>query len=126
MTYDEIRIKTIRAAQNLQQRGYKPKQVFGLMAKNSQHVAPIVFASISIGCPVNSLDSTFGKTELIHMLSITKPALMFCDVEAYDLLNECLTELQNDAKIFTFGGSKDEAEPVEHLFSKTCNEDDFL
>ncbi|XP_055297521.1 luciferin 4-monooxygenase-like [Sitodiplosis mosellana] len=126
MTFDEIRIKTVRAAQNLQKRGYEPRQVFGLMAKNSHHVAPIVFASISIGCPVNTLDPSFGKTELIHMLKTTKPTLMFCDVESHDLLRECLTELGNDAKIFTFGGSKDEAESVENLFSETHNEDDFL
>ncbi|XP_031639321.1 4-coumarate--CoA ligase 1-like [Contarinia nasturtii] len=96
------------------------------MAKNSHNVAPIVFASISIGCPVNTLDPTFGKVELIHMLSITKPALMFCDVEAYDLVKECLTEMGNGAKIFTFGGSKDGSKPVEDLLSKTENEDDFV
>ncbi|XP_055297301.1 uncharacterized protein LOC129565940 [Sitodiplosis mosellana] len=126
MTFDEIRIKTVRAAKNLQKRGYEPRQVFGLMAKNSHHVAPIVFASISIGCPVNTLDPSFGKTELIHMLEMTKPTLMFCDVECHDLVRECFTELGNDAKIFTFGGSKDETEPVENLFSETHNEDDFI
>lgn len=126
MTFDEIRIRTIRAAQNLQKRGYKPTQVFGIMAKNSHHVAPIVFASISMGCPVNTLDPSFGKTELLHMLNTTKPVLMFCDVGSQDLLKECLTELRNDAKIFTFGGSKDEGEPVENLFSETENDDDFL
>lgn len=126
MSFTEIRTKTIRAAQNLQKRGYKSKQVFGLLAKNSHHVAPIVFASISIGCPVNTLDPTFGKTELIHMLKTTKPILMFSDIGSHDLLKECLMELGNDAKIFTFGGSKGEAEPVENLFSETNNEDDFV
>lgn len=40
MTFDEIRIKSIRFAQNLQARGYKSQQVFGIVAKNSHHVAP--------------------------------------------------------------------------------------
>lgn len=126
MTFEEIRIKTIRAAQNLQKRGYKSKEVFGVLARNSHHLAPIVFASMSIGCSVNTLDASFGKTELVHMLNVTKPTLMFCDVDVYDLLKECLTDLGNDAKIFVFGGGKDEAESVENLFLETHNEDHFL
>lgn len=126
MTFDEIRTKTVRAAQNLQNRGYESKQVFGVLAGNSHHLAPIVFGSMCIGCPVNTLDPSFGKVEITHMLNIIKPVLMFCDAGAYDLLKECLTELENDANIFTFGGSKDGAEPVENLFLETHNEDNYM
>lgn len=126
MTFDEIRMKSIQAAQNLKKRGYVPKKVIGLMAKNSHHVAPIVFGSIGIGCPVNTLDPLFGKTELIHMLKTIKPVLMFCDIECYELVKECFTELGNKAKIFTFGGSKGDAESVENLLSETHDEDNFM
>lgn len=126
MTFNEIRIKSVRAAQNLQKRGYGSKQVFGVLARNSHHLAPIVFASISIGCPVNALDPSFGRIELIHMLKVMKPALMFCDADVYNLLKESLTQLGNGAEIFTFGGSNNETEPVENLFSETENENDFL
>lgn len=97
-----------------------------MIAKNSHHLAPIVFASMSVGSPVNTLDPSFGKIELKHMIDVVKPVLMFCDVGSYDLLIESLRELGNDAKIFTFGGSKDGAEPVENLFTETNEEDDFL
>lgn len=126
MTYAEIRLKTIRAAQNLQSRGYNQKQVFGIMARNSHHVAPIFFASIANGMPINPLDPSFGKTEIIHMLSVTKPVLMFCDVKCYELLSECLKELGNAAKIFTFGGQSGSSEPVENLFHETHNENEFM
>ncbi|XP_031621710.1 4-coumarate--CoA ligase 1-like isoform X2 [Contarinia nasturtii] len=119
-------MKTIRAAQNLQKRGYRSKQVFGVLAKNSHHLAPIVFASLAIGSAVNTLDPTFGKTELLHMLKTIKPALIFCDVEACDLVKVCLNELNNDAKIFTFGGSTDDSEQVENLFVETHNESKFV
>lgn len=48
LTFDEIRIQTIRAARNLQKCGYQPKQVLGFLGKNSRYLAPIIFASISI------------------------------------------------------------------------------
>lgn len=126
MTYDEIRIETVRAAQNLHKRGYQSKQVFGLIAKNSQHVAPIVFASISIGCAVSTIDTSFGRAEILHMLNITKPILMFCDIEVVDLVQECLKQLQNDAKIFTFGGSTNGSEPIENLFAETQTQNEFV
>lgn len=126
LSYDEIRIRIIRAAQNLQKRGVNTKMVFGVLAKNSHHLAPIVFASMCLGCPVNALDPTFKKSELLHMLKTTEPALMFCDSEAYDLVKECLIELGNPAKIFVFGDSKDGAESVENLFDETHDEDTFV
>lgn len=126
MTYDDMRMETIRIAQNLQIRGYNQKQVFGIMARNSQHVASIFFATIAIGCPINPLDSSFGKAEILHMLSITKPELMFCDFACYDILNECLVELGNSAKIFTFGGQKGHSEPIEILLKETHKENEFM
>lgn len=124
MSFDEIRIKAIRVAQNLQKRGVKPKQVCGFLAKNSHHVTPIVLASIFIGCPVNGLES--GKTRMLDMLKTTNPSVMFCDVEAYDMLHECLTELGNGAEVFTFGGSKCGSEPYEVLLEETHIEAEFV
>lgn len=125
MTYDETKTKTVRAAQNLQALGYQPKQVFGLMGRNTSFVAPIIIASIAIGCPVNTIDPSFSKAELLHMLRITKPALMFCDKECYKLLTNCLNELNIQLKIFTFAGVEGESEPVENLFQETLKENDF-
>lgn len=126
LTYNEIRLKAIRAAQNLQKRGYNSKVVFGVLAKNSHHVAPIILASIAIGCPVNTLDPSFGKTELMHMLKTTKPALMFCDMESFDLMKECLSELDNNAEVFIFGGNKCCSESVDNLFEETGDEVNFM
>lgn len=100
--------------------------MFAVLAKNSHHLAPIVFASLAIGSAVNTLDPQFSKTELLHMLKTTKPVLIFCDVDVYDLVKECLIELKNGAKIFTFGGSRGDSEQVENLFTETHNEIDFV
>lgn len=59
------------------------------------------------------------------MLSITQPKMMFCDVDVYDLVRECLNELENDARIFTFSGQSGDSEPVENLFEETEEESEF-
>lgn len=126
MTFDEIRIKTIRAAQNLQALGYRPKQVVGFLVKNSDFIAPIFFGAIAMGCPISPLDPSFKKPELIHLLNITKPAVIFCDVTCYDLLSGCLAQLKNPAKIFTIGGQHGASEPIENLFKETQDEHKFM
>lgn len=126
MTFDEIRIKSVRAAINLQRLGYRANSIFGFIARNSANVAPILFASIFNGCPLNTMDPNFGKLELIHMLKITKPNLMFCELNLYDLVAECLKELELKSSIFTFGGQKGDSKSIDSLFVSVENEDDFL
>lgn len=119
-------MKTIRAAQNLQALGYKPKQTFSIVAKNSDNVAPVIFASIAIGCTVSCLDPTFEKDELKNLLERTQPGLMFCDVACYDRLKESLKELGIAVKLFTFDGTILDSDPVERLFEETYKENQFM
>lgn len=126
MTFDDIKTKTIRAAQNLQKFGYGRNQVIALSARNNHDVSSITFASIAIGCAVNTLSPTFGRTEYLHMLKITKPVLIFCETDSYQLIKDCLKEIRIMAKIFTFGGTIGESESVETLFQETHKEDQFM
>lgn len=121
-----MRIKIIRAVQNLQRLGHNSRGVFGVIARNSHQLAPIVFPSIVLGSPVNGIDPSFGKTEFLHMLKTTRPVLLFCDLDVYELLKECLIESNSNAKIFTFGGSKNGSEDVAALFVETHKEKDFM
>lgn len=96
------------------------------MVENVANLSPIVFAAFSLGCPINALHTSVEKANLIHMLRMTEPSVMFCDVKVYDLANECLKELENDAKIFTFNGTKGNSKAVESLFKQTGTEEDFV
>lgn len=126
LTFEEMHLKTIRAAQNLQIRGCTPKQVIGFMVENVPHLSPIVFAAYSVGCPINALSTTVDKSDVLRMLGITQPSIFICDVKKYDLIKECLTELRNDAPIYTFNGTKNSSIAVEYLFEKTGNEESFV
>lgn len=95
------------------------------MARNSQHLAPVVLAAFCMGCPINAMDTSLGKREAKHMLNIVKPSVMFCDVDAHDMLKECLKELEIDAAIFTFDGTIGSSECVESLFVESESESTF-
>lgn len=121
-TFEEIRMKTIRAAQNIQKRGLlKPKQVVGIMAPDLPDLAPMVFASICLGCPVLSMPRVSKR-----MLSKTEPAVIFCGIEDYDDLFQCLRELGLKTKLFTFGAIKGDSELADSLLAETGIEDSFV
>lgn len=126
-TFDEIRLQTIRVAQNLQKRGYcTSRQTVGIMAGNLAHLAAVVVGCISLGCPVNTVYPTADKALFIYTVQITQPSIMFCDINSYDFVKECFEEIGQSVKIFTFGGVRGESESVECLLQQTHNEDDFL
>lgn len=105
---------------------YEPQSIFGIMANNGPDLAPILYASFCLGCPVSPLDPSFGKSEMKSILSITKPKVFFCDVKSYDLLVKCLKELDINTDIFTFTGQRGKSTPVEDLFAETHTESEFV
>lgn len=119
-------MQTVRVAQNLQKRGYVPKQVFGIVANNVPYLAAVVFGSFCLGCPINATHAAAEKADMIHAFRITQPSAIFCEINVYDLVKECIGEVGIDVKIFTFNGVKGDSEAVENLLHVTHHEDDFM
>lgn len=126
MTFHEMWLDTVRVAQNLQKRGFKSRQVFGFMAENTDHLAAIVLASFCLACPIAPLNSSLSKPEIVRILTKTKPSVIFCDADVYELLNEVMKEISHNVKVFTIGGKIDGVEPIEHLLVDTGDEKNFV
>lgn len=125
VTAAEMRLKTIRAAQNLQKLGYHCGDIFTTVSDNNYNLAPIVFASICLGCPVNTLVPMFHESEIKTSFQLIEPKLVFCTVKSYDKVRNALIETGNEAKIFTMDGQVDDSLSVENLFEETTTESDF-
>lgn len=116
----------MRAAQNIQKLNYKKGDIFAVISKNNHDLAPIVMALLSTGHPFNTLDPLFTETEMMHMLSLTKPKLIFTELESYAAVKQSLLKLNNDAKVYTFGGRVGGTHAVEDLFAETGTESKFM
>lgn len=116
---------SIRAAQNLQARGYTSKDVIAIVAGNVAHLAPIVFAALYLGRPICVANSSWAPDNL-RMFEMTKPNLIFCDVRDYGMAIECRDKLGLKTKIFTFYETIGDSEHVETLFAETGNEEAFM
>lgn len=72
------------------------------------------------------INTTHEKDAIVRMLQMTKPTVVFCDIDQYDVVDKCLKEAQQQAKVFTINGLKRESEPIENLFFETGTEDQFM
>ncbi|XP_055524351.1 probable 4-coumarate--CoA ligase 1 [Wyeomyia smithii] len=94
----EIRLRAIRIALNLKRMNYgvSKEEVFAMAVRNGEHTAPVLFACFALGIPVNTLDPSFLRDDLSHMLSTVRPKVVFCDTETLqEMLLACdLVELK--------------------------------
>lgn len=123
LTADEIRVRTIQAAQRLQRLGFKSNDVFGFMTRNNHNVAPLYFAALCLGCPINALDPEYKETEVVHMFGITQPRVVFCEQDCYEVVAKSLQQLGLNSTIFTLDGNQTN---VNELFGATGTESDYV
>lgn len=90
-----------RIAKNLLKEGFKLGDVVGLVAKNTTYVAPLVLACLLTGCPISTLDPTFDVGEVSHIFKQTKPKIVFCDHDNYEVVSEALKRCANESEILT-------------------------
>lgn len=126
LTCKEIHDQTVRIAQNLQKYNFKKGDVFSIISLNNHELASVIFAGLCLGNPINTLDTSFSEAEITHMLEITKPKAIFCEINIVNKVKRSLGKLNNNANIFTFNGSIDGTVPVSELSIPTECENDFM
>lgn len=119
-------LKTIRTAQNLQNRGVQSRQVFSFMVNHADYLTPVLLASMCLACPINAMHPLLSKQEIAQVLTKTKPTILFCAVDEYGRIEEVLQELKMNITVFTLDGNINGLESVEELFVETGTEELFV
>lgn len=60
----------------------------------------------------------FRLDEIMHMFSITKPSVIFCDSNKIEILQSAINEIQLNALIYVLGDGVDGIESVLNIFQK--------
>lgn len=103
LTAGQIKLNATRIALHLVEHKIKMNDCVGVIARNSKHIGAVVFASLTLGCPVNPLDPSFTATDIAHMFRLTKPRIIFIDDDLIKSLKIVLKELKSDATVVTLG-----------------------
>lgn len=125
LTCGELRVSSVRVAQNLTKLGIKADDVVGVICSHSELLSFLLTGCILIGAPVNPLDSSFSVSVIKHLFSQTRPKLVVCDNEMLERVEEALKELKNDAKVIVID-HEGVADTFHKLLTPTGTEDDFV
>ncbi|XP_058443380.1 uncharacterized protein LOC131425454 [Malaya genurostris] len=126
VTCSEMRLRSIRIAQNLTAMGYTQQDVFAMAVRNGELVAPTIFACFALGIPVNTLDGTFKHDEFSPMLENIKPKLIFCDQESLAEMQLAIKLAAIDPVVIVFGEKVDGYLHIEQLIKPTGREHEFI
>ncbi|KAL1396571.1 hypothetical protein pipiens_010441 [Culex pipiens pipiens] len=124
----ELRLRTIRIAQALTGLGYSRDRadIIAMAVRNGEHVAPALFACFALGIPVNTLDATFKRDDLGHMLGTVRPTLVFCDQETIGEMSAAMEIAGIRASVVVFGKRVEGFMHVEDLLVPTGVEEEFV
>uniref|UniRef100_A0A1Q3FS36 Putative acyl-coa synthetase n=1 Tax=Culex tarsalis TaxID=7177 RepID=A0A1Q3FS36_CULTA len=120
-TCNELRMRTIRAALNISSKFELAKgDMVCIIADNSACVTPVLFGCFLIGAPVHTLDSSFEETDLVHLMGITKPKLVFCNVHNLKRVENSIGIAALEARIILLNDPS-----TEELFTPVNNESTY-
>ncbi|KXJ76890.1 hypothetical protein RP20_CCG008712 [Aedes albopictus] len=129
LTCEELRLRSIRAAQNLTKLGYQQGDMIGFAVRNRENVAPLVYGCFLIGAPVNCVDPDFTVDDMAHMFRISKPTLVMADGDNVETVKRACRDAEINAKIVVVA---DDADcdggdiSVKDVLQKTENEQFFF
>jgi 4-coumarate--CoA ligase len=101
LTAGEMSKLASRLAKNMLRESLEIGNVVGMVVKNTTYVAPVVLGCLFIGCPISTLDPTFDIAEIVNIFKQTKPKLVFCDHDNFDVVAEALRRCENSSEIVT-------------------------
>ncbi|XP_055611610.1 luciferin 4-monooxygenase-like [Uranotaenia lowii] len=126
LTYGEMKLRTVRMAQNLSLLGYGKGDTLTLVAANSEHVVPLVYACLTLGIVINPLEVTLPRVGLAHMMKTVKPSVVFCEQSSLGEVEAAIDMIGSKVKVFVIGERVKGYKHVEDLLVETGEEAQFV
>lgn len=102
-TNEELHQLTIRCALNLLDLGLKEGDVIGVATKNEMILTPIVVAALLLGLPINPVNFSYKRGDILHMFSITEPKVVICCPENFQVIQSVIQEIGSNALVYIIG-----------------------
>ncbi|KAK6638700.1 hypothetical protein RUM43_006967 [Polyplax serrata] len=103
ITYNEIITQTMCIATSLTKKGVRPGDVIGICSENRLEYASTILGILAIGATCAPLNPIYTTNELLHVLSISKPAWIFCSPFTLDKINEIKLKVTFIKELFLYG-----------------------
>uniref|UniRef100_A0A1I8JUU0 Uncharacterized protein n=1 Tax=Anopheles funestus TaxID=62324 RepID=A0A1I8JUU0_ANOFN len=127
MSCTEFRTRMIRFVQNLTDAGLRKGDIVAMANGNSENVAPLACALMTLGVPFNPLAPGFNQEDMAHMIRLTEPKMIFCDDDNVEVVCKAVrTVFADDRPIYVFESSCSNVKHAEDLLKPTGREEQFV
>jgi len=121
VTNAEMRLRSIRIAQNVKDLGLGQEDVVAIISDPRQETISLWFGLILNGTPFENFNLSVDQEMLTNFFSAIKPSLVICPKDKLHLVQTVQSELGNKALTLLF----DDPHGVDKLFISTRNEEKF-
>lgn len=110
-------------AQYLKSEGLTHRDVVGLIARNSAHLADVLFACLFNATPFHAVNPMVEREAIAALYAITKPKIIFCDGRDYELLKGLTKDWT--PKFITLSDPTENVTGIEELLANTIKENNY-
>lgn len=127
LTAEELKISSIRVAQNLMKSDVRPNDVVCLITHQSHMTTILISGVIFCGALINPLDSQFDEKDIRVVCENLKPKIIICDPEAIPKIQKSLNEVKFVYSIYSTASASEESNFLKtvDLLKPTGNEESF-
>ncbi|XP_017864623.1 PREDICTED: 4-coumarate--CoA ligase 1-like [Drosophila arizonae] len=114
---------TVSIARYLKSEGLTHRDVVGLIARNTTHVAHVLFACLFNATPFHAVNPMLEREAIASLYAITKPKIIFCDGRDYEFLK--LITKDWTAQLITLSEHIENATGIEEILATAINENNY-
>ncbi|XP_001360976.2 luciferin 4-monooxygenase [Drosophila pseudoobscura] len=105
LTGGQLLAQSRRLAHAFQRLKLQRGDVVGISANNTTYLTEVVIAALLNGTPINPLHPQFDSETMAYMYEITKPKVIFCDLDNYETLSAVKNSLKFKTQLILLTGS---------------------
>ncbi|KAH8372784.1 hypothetical protein KR009_004996, partial [Drosophila setifemur] len=105
LTGGQLLEQSRRLAHAFQRLKLQRGDVIGISAKNTNYLTEVVIAALLNGTPINPLHPEFDAETMAYMYEITKPKVIFCDLENIETLKAVKSSLKFKTELILLTGT---------------------
>lgn len=125
VTCEDLKINSIRVAQNLSSIGIDVDDVVGLILCQSHFTTFLLHGCVFLGAIPNTFDFSFGEEDIRHVFMQSKPKIIICDIEGVPKLKSALKDVDFKFQIYTTSADSSTYPSALQFLSPTKREQSF-
>ncbi|KAG5679844.1 hypothetical protein PVAND_009381 [Polypedilum vanderplanki] len=125
-TCQDLKLSSIRVAQNLERIGVEVDDIVGIISKQSHFATSIIIGCIIHGAILNPLDETLNENDIANIFNLTKPKIIITEPSFIPKLQNALKSATFNYRIYSITDKSSLFLRASNFIKPTGTEENFV